>query len=75
MQPKEFATAPTVYAVGRCYQIMVPVTCETVMWVRVGDRIYPHRDRKRRNGIRGTRRGKSHRPLPHALPLYSRTAL
>ncbi|MBQ8407909.1 MAG: metallophosphoesterase [Clostridia bacterium] len=38
MKPLEFATVPTVYAVGKNYQIMVPVTCETVMWVRVGDR-------------------------------------
>lgn len=37
MKPNEFATLPTVYAVGNNYQIIVPVTCETVMWVRVGD--------------------------------------
>ena len=36
--PKEFATAPIVYAVKNDYQILVPVTCETVMWVKVGDR-------------------------------------
>ena len=35
---KEFATFPAVYAVGNNYQIMVPVNCETVMWVRVGDK-------------------------------------
>ena len=38
--PKEFATAPIVYAVRDTYQIMVPVTCETVMWVRVGDKCF-----------------------------------
>ena len=38
MKPQEFATYPTVYAVGRNYQIIVPVTCETIMWVRVGNR-------------------------------------
>ncbi len=37
MLPKEFATAPCVYAVGDEYQIIVPVTAETLMWVRVGD--------------------------------------
>ena len=37
MKPQEFATSPAVYAVGHDYQIIVPVTCETVMWVRVGD--------------------------------------
>ena len=36
--PKEFATTPIVYAVRENYQIIVPVTCETVMWVKVGDR-------------------------------------
>ena len=35
--PKEFATTPIVYAVRNEYQILVPVTCETVMWVRVGE--------------------------------------
>lgn len=38
--PAEFATAPIVYAVGSSYQIIVPVTCETVMWVRVGERCF-----------------------------------
>ena len=38
--PKEFATAPIVYAVRDQYQILVPVTCETVMWVKVGDRCF-----------------------------------
>ena len=36
--PNEFATTPIVYAVRNNYQILVPVTCETVMWVKVGDR-------------------------------------
>lgn len=40
MKPNEFATLPTVYAVGHNYQIIVPVTCETVMWVRVGDKCF-----------------------------------
>ena len=40
MKPNEFATTPTVYAVGNSYQIIVPVTCETVMWVRVGDKCF-----------------------------------
>lgn len=38
--PDAFATTPVVYAVGRTYQIMVPVTCETLMWVAVGDKCY-----------------------------------
>lgn len=38
--PSAFQTTPVVYAVGRDYQIMVPVTCETLMWVQVGDRCY-----------------------------------
>lgn len=38
--PDAFLTTPVVYAVGRDYQIMVPVTCETLMWVKVGDRCY-----------------------------------
>ena len=37
MIPNEFATAPIVYAVNRSYQIIVPVTTETLMWVRVGN--------------------------------------
>jgi hypothetical protein len=40
MLPKEFATAPSVYAVGHDYQIIVPVKCETLMWVRVGDQCF-----------------------------------
>lgn len=35
--PDSFAAPPVVYAVGRDYQIMVPVTCETLMWVRIGE--------------------------------------
>ena len=38
--PVEFATTPIVYAVKDQYQILVPVTCETVMWVKVGDRCF-----------------------------------
>lgn len=38
--PDAFKTTPVVYAVGHDYQIMVPVACETVMWVQVGDRCY-----------------------------------
>ena len=38
--PECFATTPIVYAVGKDYQIMVPVTCETLMWVQVGKRKY-----------------------------------
>ena len=33
-------TVPIVYAVKNIYQIMVPVNCETVMWVQVGDRCF-----------------------------------
>ena len=33
--PQEFSTAPIVYAVKDSYQIIVPVTVETVMWVEV----------------------------------------
>ena len=40
MKPNEFATLPTVYAVGKNYQIIVPVTKECVMWVKVGDRCF-----------------------------------
>ena len=38
--PAEFATTPVVYAVGKNYQILVPVNCETLMWVSVGDKCY-----------------------------------
>ena len=38
--PNEFVTTPIVYAVRDTYQIIVPVSCETVMWVTVGDRSY-----------------------------------
>ena len=38
--PDAFKTTPVVYAVGSNYQIMVPVSCETLMWVSVGDRCY-----------------------------------
>ncbi|MBO7310278.1 MAG: metallophosphoesterase [Clostridia bacterium] len=33
--PECFATTPIVYAVGSKYQIMVPVTKETLMWVEI----------------------------------------
>ena len=33
-------TAPAVFVVGEDYQIMVPVSCETVMWVKVGDKCF-----------------------------------
>lgn len=35
--PKHFETTPIVYAVGKNYQIIVPVSCETLMWVKVGE--------------------------------------
>ena len=38
--PECFATTPIVYAVGKNYQIMVPVNAETLMWVEVGGRRY-----------------------------------
>ena len=38
--PNAFLTTPVVYAVGHDYQIMVPVACETLMWVQVGGRCY-----------------------------------
>lgn len=38
--PECFATTPIVYAVGRNYQIMVPVLKETLMWVEVGGKCY-----------------------------------
>lgn len=33
-------TNPAVFVVGDTYQIMVPVTCEALMWVKVGDNSY-----------------------------------
>lgn len=38
--PGIFATAPAVYAVGSDYQIFVPVTDESLMWVKVGSETY-----------------------------------
>lgn len=35
-----FKTNPAVFAVGKNYQITVLVNCETVMWVRVGDKCF-----------------------------------
>ncbi len=37
---KVLKTAPAVFAVGKNYQITVPVSCETVMWVRVGEHCF-----------------------------------
>ncbi len=38
-------TAPAVFAVGNTYQILIPVKKETLMWVKVGDRLfYDHRN-------------------------------
>ena len=37
---KVLKTAPAVFAVGEDYQIMVPVSCETVMWVKVGNKCF-----------------------------------
>ena len=33
-------TSPAVFAVGDTYQIMVPVNCPTLMWVKVGEDCY-----------------------------------
>ena len=38
--PAAFLTAPIVYAVRDTYQIMVPVTCELVMWAEVGGQCF-----------------------------------
>lgn len=38
--PNVFLTTPIVYAVHKDYQIMVPVTCELVMWVEIGDQTF-----------------------------------
>ena len=35
-KPTAFFTLPTVYTVHDTYQIIVPVTCETVMWASIG---------------------------------------
>lgn len=40
MESKILKTAPVVFAVGKEYQIMVPVNRPTVMWVRVGKKEY-----------------------------------
>jgi hypothetical protein len=37
---KILKTKPAVFAVGKSYEIIVPVTKETVMWVRVGENCY-----------------------------------
>ncbi len=37
---KVLKTAPAVFVVGKNYQITVPVTSETVMWVRVGNKCF-----------------------------------
>lgn len=33
-------TVPAVFAVGNTYQIIVPVNCESLMWVQVGEECY-----------------------------------
>ena len=38
--PECFQTTPIVYAVGTNYQIMVPVTQETLMWAEVSGKCY-----------------------------------
>ena len=38
--PECFLTTPIVYAVGKNYQIMVPVSKETLMWVEVDGKCY-----------------------------------
>lgn len=38
--PEHFETTPIVYAVGKNYQIMVPVNCETLMWAEVGGKCF-----------------------------------
>jgi Icc-related predicted phosphoesterase len=38
--PDAFLTTPIVYVVRNTYQIMVPVSCETVMWAEVGGKYY-----------------------------------
>ncbi|MCQ2428798.1 MAG: metallophosphoesterase [Clostridia bacterium] len=38
--PDIFVTYPTVYAVADRYRIIVPVTAESVMWVKVGERCF-----------------------------------
>ena len=38
--PQEFLTLPIVYAVKDSYQIIVPVSTETVMWVEVGGKCF-----------------------------------
>ncbi len=40
MNKNVFKAAPAVFAVGNAYQIMVSVKCETLMWVRIGDRCF-----------------------------------
>lgn len=37
---KVLKTTPAIFAVGADYQIIVPVTCETVMWVKVGNKCF-----------------------------------
>ena len=40
--PECFVTTPIVYAVGRNYQIIVPVAKETLMWVEVAGKKILH---------------------------------
>lgn len=40
MLPKHMLAYPTVFAVGKNYNIFVPFDDEVIMWVRVGDKVY-----------------------------------
>ena len=40
MKESILKTFPAVFAVGKDYQICVLVSCEALMWVRVGDECY-----------------------------------
>lgn len=40
MLPAEFLAHPAVFAVKKEYQIMVPVSCETLMWAEIGGERY-----------------------------------
>ena len=49
----EFKTAPAVFAVGREYQIKVPVKSDLLFWVTVGDRtFYDHTNGIMRSAVR-----------------------
>ncbi len=58
-----FKTAPAVFAVEDSYQIMVPVTCETLMWVQVGgQRFFDHA-----NGVLRSATGVHRMTVPRQL--------